>query len=193
MTRRLIPAALIVPPLLGGLRLLGAEQGWYGVRFGLALFATSMIVVFLGLILATARSVERGDRERRRAERDASGVQVRLQAILDHLPIGIYLRGLDERYELVNAYFAHEFGRPADEIVGKRADELHPPELVAWARELERPIHERGESVSSESAAPHTDGTDHYHWILKYPVTDENGTLVAIGGAVLDITERRKA
>jgi len=193
MMRRLIPAALIAPPLLGGLRLIGADEGWYGVRFGLALFATSMVVVFLGLVLATARSVERGDGERRRAERAASAVQVRLQAILDHLPIGIYLRGLDDRYELVNAYFARESGRAADEIVGKTANELHPAELVEWARELERPIRDRGESVSSESAAPHVDGTDHYHWILKYPVTDENGTLVAIGGAVLDITERRRA
>jgi diguanylate cyclase (GGDEF)-like protein/PAS domain S-box-containing protein len=193
MMRRLIPAALIVPVVLGGLRLMGAEAGWYGVRFGLALFTTSMIVVFLGLILSTARSIERGDQERRRTERAASAVQMRLQAILDHVPIGIYLRGLDERYELVNTYFAEQFGRPAEEIVGRTASELHPAELVDWARELERPIHERGESVSSESAAPHADGTEHYQWVLKYPVTDENGNLVAIGGAVLDITERRHA
>jgi diguanylate cyclase (GGDEF)-like protein/PAS domain S-box-containing protein len=193
MMRRLVPAALVVPVVLGGLRLIGAEEGWYGVRFGVALFTTSMIVVFLGLVLSTARSVERGDEERRRSERAASAVQMRLQAILDHVPIGIYLRGLDERYELVNAHFAEQFGRPAEEIVGRTASELHPAELVEWARELERPIHERGESVSSESAAPHSDGTETYQWVLKYPVTDENGNLVAIGGAVLDITERRHA
>jgi PAS domain S-box-containing protein len=164
MMRRLIPAALIVPPVLGELRLLGADAGWYSVRFGLALLATSMVVTFVGLILVTARSLQRGAEERRRAERTASAVQRRLQAILDHLPIGIYLRGLDERYELVNGYFARQFGPPAEEIIGRTATELHPAELVEWARELERPIHDRGESVSSESAAPHTDGTDHYQW-----------------------------
>ena len=193
MMRRLIPAALVVPPLLGELRLLGEQAGWYHVRFGLALFASSMVVSFLGLILVTARSLARGDEERRRAEQNAGAVLVRLQAILDNLPMAIYLRGLDGRYELVNAYFAKEFGRPAAEIVGMSASELHPAELVEWARELERPIRERGESVSSESAAPNADGTDHYHWVLKYPVTDESGALVAVGGAVMDITERRRA
>jgi diguanylate cyclase (GGDEF)-like protein/PAS domain S-box-containing protein len=123
----------------------------------------------------------------------ARAVQGRVQAIVDHLPIAIYVRGLDERYELVNANFAREFGRPADEIVGRTASELHPAELVEWARKLERPIHELGESVISESAAPHADGTEHYHWIIKYPVNDEDGKLIAIGGAAVDITERRRA
>jgi diguanylate cyclase (GGDEF)-like protein/PAS domain S-box-containing protein len=155
--------------------------------------AGSIIVRFLGVVLVTARSLARDAEKRRRAERTASAGQERLQAILDHLPIAIYLRGLDDRYELVNARFAEQFGRPAAEIVGRTATELHGAELAGWARELERPIRERGESVSSESAAPNVDGTDHYHWVLKYPVTDQNGTLVAIGGAVMDITERRRA
>jgi diguanylate cyclase (GGDEF)-like protein/PAS domain S-box-containing protein len=193
MMRRLIPAAIIVPPFLGLLRLLGADAGWYGVRFGLALFATLMVVVFLALVLVTARSLERADVERRRAEQAAGAVRVRLQAILDHVPIGIYLRDLDERYELVNNELARGLGRPAEEIIGRTASELHSPELVEWARELERPIYDRGEPVSSETAAPNGDGSERYHWVLKYPVTDEHGVLVAIGGAVLDITERRQA
>lgn len=193
MMRRLIPAALIVPPLLGSLRLLGAERGWYDARFGLALFAISMVVAFVLLLAVTARSLERGDGERRAAERAANIVQARMQSILDHLPIGIYLRSLDGRYELVNAYFVSELGLPADQILGRTASELHPAELVEWGRNTERPVRERGETVSSESAAPHPDGTEHYHWIIKYPVTDEHGKLVAIGGAAVDITERRAA
>ena len=69
-------------------------------------------------------------------------MRVRLQAILDHVPIGIYLRDLDERYELVNNELARGLGRPAEEIIGRTASELHSPELVEWARELERPIYD---------------------------------------------------
>jgi diguanylate cyclase (GGDEF)-like protein/PAS domain S-box-containing protein len=168
-----------------------AVVGWFaGLSTPLLAGAALMFLVLVGV---TARSLERGSSERREAERNARGVQVRLQAILDHLPIAIYVRGLDERYELVNAYFAREFGRPADEIVGRTASELHPAELVEWAQKLERPVFERGESVISESAAPHADGSQHYHWIIKYPVTDERGNLIAIGGAAVDITERRRA
>jgi diguanylate cyclase (GGDEF)-like protein/PAS domain S-box-containing protein len=168
-----------------------AVVGWFaGLSTPLPAGATLMFLVLVGL---TARSLERANAQRRASERIASGAQMRLHAVLDHLPIAIYVRGLDERYELVNTYFAGEFGRPADEIVGKTSSELHPAELVEWARKLERPVYDRGESVISESAAPHPDGTEHYHWIIKYPVTDERGNLIAIGGAAVDITERRRA
>jgi diguanylate cyclase (GGDEF)-like protein/PAS domain S-box-containing protein len=127
------------------------------------------------------------------AERDAHGAQTRLQSILDHLPLAIYLRGLDGRYQIVNTHFADEFGLPADQIIGKTAQELHPEALNDWAEELERPLRERGEAVAGEAAAPHPDGTEHYHWIIKYPVNDDDGKLAAIGGAILDITDRRRA
>jgi diguanylate cyclase (GGDEF)-like protein/PAS domain S-box-containing protein len=127
------------------------------------------------------------------AERDARGAQTRLQSILDHLPLAIYLRGLDGRYQIVNTYFANDYGLPPDQIVGKTAHELHPESLNDWAEELERPIRERGEAVAGESSAPHADGTEHYHWVIKYPVTDDRGELAAIGGAILDITSRRRA
>ena len=135
---------------------------------------------------------------RRRSEAHASeqiadAVATRVQGILDHLPIAFYMRGLDERYELVNAAFAEQSGLPAEEIIGRTSSELHPPELVEWAREKELAVRERGESVISESAAPNADGTEQYHWILKYPITDEHGTLIGIGGAAIDITERRLA
>ena len=170
---------------------ISAVIGWFA---GLSPALPALLaLMFLVLVAVAARSLGRANMERRETERTARDVQVRLQAILDHLPIAIYVRGLDERYELVNAYFAREFGRPADEIVGKTSGELHPAELVEWARKLERPVYDRGESVISESAAPHADGTEHYHWIIKYPVTDERGKLVGIGGAAVDITERRRA
>jgi diguanylate cyclase (GGDEF)-like protein/PAS domain S-box-containing protein len=131
--------------------------------------------------------------EQRVAEQNARFTQTRLQSILDHLPLAIYLRDLDDRYQVVNAKFAAEFGLPADQIIGMTAQQLHPESLNEWAHELERPVRERGEAVAGESAAPHPDGTEHYHWVIKYPVNDENGALTAIGGAILDITDRRRA
>jgi diguanylate cyclase (GGDEF)-like protein/PAS domain S-box-containing protein len=134
-----------------------------------------------------------GEDARHAADGLARTNETRLRSILDHLPLAIYLRGLDDRYQIVNATFAKEYGLPADQIIGRTAQELHPGALNAWAHELERPIRERGEVVAGESAAPHADGTEHYHWVMKYPVNDEDGALTAIGGAILDITDRRRA
>jgi diguanylate cyclase (GGDEF)-like protein/PAS domain S-box-containing protein len=159
---------------------------WWLVAMGTLLVAATLVMTMRGRVeLLIARLHD--------AERLARTNETRLQSVLDHLPLAIYLRGLDDRYQIVNANFASEYGLPADEIVGRTAQQLHPASLNEWARELERPIRERGEAVAGESAAPHADGTEHYHWIIKYPVHDDDGTLTAIGGAILDITDRRRA
>jgi len=157
------------------------------------LVATSTLLVAAALIMTMRSRVELLIERLHGAERLARASQTRLQSILDHLPLAIYLRGLDDRYQIVNAKFASEYGLPADQIIGMTAQQLHPESLNEWAHELERPIRERGEAVAGESAAPHADGTEHYHWVIKYPVTDDDGTLTAIGGAILDITGRRRA
>jgi hypothetical protein len=102
MMRRLGPCALILPPLLGEIRIIGVKLGWFGVQFGLAMFANLMVFAALLLIVATARALNREDKRRLSGEKEARKVQAQLQAILDHLPSSMYLRDLDERYELVN-------------------------------------------------------------------------------------------
>ena len=66
MARRLLPAALLVPPLVGGLRLYGERMGYYDLDTGLALFATSSVLIFAGLVLWNAHSLDALDAERRR-------------------------------------------------------------------------------------------------------------------------------
>ena len=67
MARRLLPAAIIVPPLVGGLRLYGERMGYYDLDTGLALFATSNVLVFAALVIWNARSLDSLDLERRRS------------------------------------------------------------------------------------------------------------------------------
>jgi PAS domain S-box-containing protein len=71
MARRLIVAAIFIPFTLGWLRLQGQRLGLYGTEFGLALFATSNVVVFVGLIYWTATMLNQTDlaREKTIAER----------------------------------------------------------------------------------------------------------------------------
>lgn len=68
VARRLLPAAIVVPPTLAYLRAVGEWAGFYDTPFGLTLFATSNIVVFMVIIYWTARSIAERDYERIRAE-----------------------------------------------------------------------------------------------------------------------------
>jgi diguanylate cyclase (GGDEF)-like protein len=68
MARRFLPAAVLVPPLLGYLCWLGEQGGLYSSNVRLLLFAMSNVIIFGALILRTARSLHLTDRERQRAQ-----------------------------------------------------------------------------------------------------------------------------
>ena len=66
MARRLYPAAIAIPILLGQLTLVGETLRLYNGKFGLSLFLLTSIVVFVLLVSLTYRSLDRTDGERMR-------------------------------------------------------------------------------------------------------------------------------
>src|SRR4051812_31112291 len=64
LTRRLLPAALLAPILLGVIRIIGEGAGLYESEFGISLFAVSCILIFVGLVLWSARVLRNTDKER---------------------------------------------------------------------------------------------------------------------------------
>ena len=64
LTRRLLPAALLAPILLGVIRIVGETAGFYESEFGISLFAVSCILIFVGLVLWSARVLRNTDKER---------------------------------------------------------------------------------------------------------------------------------
>src|SRR5207247_906276 len=89
LARRLLPAAILIPTLLGGLRLLGQRAGLFGAELGVALVAVASILVFAMMIGVTSRSLDRADRERKTGER-------RLAAQFAATRILVEARTLDE-------------------------------------------------------------------------------------------------
>ena len=67
LTRRLLPAAIVVPVVVGWFRLQGEHAGLYSTDVGVALFVTITIVLLAALIWTTSSVVERVERERDRA------------------------------------------------------------------------------------------------------------------------------
>jgi signal transduction histidine kinase len=64
LTRRLLPAALLAPIILGVIRMLGESTGIYESEFGVSLFAVAAILTFVGLVLWSARVLRDTDKER---------------------------------------------------------------------------------------------------------------------------------
>jgi signal transduction histidine kinase len=64
LTRRLLPAALFAPIVLGVVRIVGESAGIYESEFGASLFAVASILTFVGLVLWSARVLRNTDKER---------------------------------------------------------------------------------------------------------------------------------
>ncbi|HEV8540143.1 MAG TPA: PAS domain S-box protein [Nitrospiraceae bacterium] len=68
LARRLLPAAIVIPFVIGWLRLKGEQAGLYDREFGVSIMVVSGIVWLVGLIAWTARSINRMDGKRKQAE-----------------------------------------------------------------------------------------------------------------------------
>jgi PAS domain-containing protein len=79
MARRLLPAAIFLPAVLGWLRLEGQRAGLYDSDFGVALYTVTNMVVFGGLICCNALSLFRTDTARTKAERRLRGAHNELE------------------------------------------------------------------------------------------------------------------
>jgi PAS domain S-box-containing protein len=117
--RRLLPAAILIPCIVGWSLLQGQRQGWYGAEFGLAMFTAANMLVFSTLVWWNSRAVRRGEQRRR----DLEG---RLADILNSATDAIITVDEDLRICLFNRAAEHIFGRRSNDVIGQPLDVLLP-------------------------------------------------------------------
>ena len=143
-------------------------------------------------LTATTRALEREAQERRHAEAEARESQRRLQAVLDHADVAIYLRDLEDRYLLVNRYWLRLAGRPLDQVLGHSLDDIMPPEVAATVRAHDAEVLRSPHSLQFEESIPQLDGW-HTFITVKFAWPGPDGRPVGIWGLATDITDRKQA
>jgi signal transduction histidine kinase len=78
MARRLLPATLLIPLVLGWLQYQGQRAGLYSSEPGLALFAVANVLLFLSVIWWGVNSLHRMDTKRRQAEHNLQETAAKL-------------------------------------------------------------------------------------------------------------------
>jgi PAS domain S-box-containing protein len=96
MLRRLVPAASLVPIVIGWFRMEGQKAGWYGTEFGLALMVTVNVMIFSVVIYLSAKEIDRIAIARPEAERALQTTQDGLlamnytfESVIDACPLPI--------------------------------------------------------------------------------------------------------
>jgi diguanylate cyclase (GGDEF)-like protein/PAS domain S-box-containing protein len=138
VNRRLLPMALIVPPLLGWVRWQGEIAGLYSTAFGLALYAACNVLVFAALAWWSAASLNRLD-ERRRAGRE---VRLWQESILNSAHFTVISTDPDGLIRTFNSVAESKLGYAAAEVIGVVTPLIFhdPEEVVERARHLSREL-----------------------------------------------------
>lgn len=197
VARRMWPALLLVV-LLGWIRNIGHQSGWFSQGFSTALFVLAILLIFVGLIWWTAASLNRTDKDRRLATDAMRHSESRLTALLEQLPVGIGLTDKQGRFLTSNLLLKN--------FVGDKLSSLDPVLSARWqawdedgrlldpsewpsARAL------RGESVSPGMEMLYTgeDGRQIWTRVLSVPFRDQANELAGVIVVVQNIDEQRRA
>lgn len=115
-----------------------------------------------------------------------------LQGIADHAPAVVYIKDRTGRFVHSNGLHAQLLDVPPSEVIGKREVDLVPPEAAAEIDAVAAEILASGIPRSSvfEIALPQG---PRVFLELMFPIRDDRGEIIAIGGIANDITENRRA
>jgi PAS domain S-box-containing protein len=195
IARRLLPAAILIPVLLGFLRLVGQRAGWYDTEFGTSLLVIATAVLLVAAILVTAATANRMDVQRLQAEQALRGSEARLRLLLAGV-VDYAIIMLDrEGYVMTwNPGAERLLGFQSDEIVGRHFSLFYPPEAIErnWpAQELK--IAQSQGRVEDENWRVRKDGTCFWANGVIAAIYDERGQLQGFSKVTRDLTERKEA
>ncbi len=195
IARRLLPAAVLVPFVLGGLRLYGQRLGLYDTTFGVALLVTSNVVVFAILILATARLLNQSDARRVAAHEALRESDENLRLVLDGVHgHAIYMLDPQGRVATWNKAAERIQGYTAAEIIGQPVSVFYRPADVAEGKPERVLAAAAAKGAATEDGwRVRKDGSQFWATIDTAALRDQNGVLRGYAKVARDNTERKQA
>jgi len=143
----------------------------------------------------TNARLERQFQETRQAEAALVNERNLLRAVIDNLPIFIFVKDRESRFLVNNRAHLKVLGaRTQEEVIGKADSDIFPPAIAAKYFADERSILETGQPlINAEEITVDPAGRE--HWLLtdKVPFRNSGGEVVGVVGMSHDITERKLA
>jgi PAS domain S-box-containing protein len=126
ISRRLLPPLMILPVVIGWLRIRGERTGLFESEEGVLLVAITYSISFLFLIWITARYISRIDRQKNTSEKALRESEERFKAMAEISPVGMGVVKIpDGIFLYVNPAYEEYFGYNKDELLGKKSVEIY--------------------------------------------------------------------
>jgi PAS domain S-box-containing protein len=116
-----------------------------------------------------------------------------MSVLLNSIPSLIFMKDLEGRYLLINAYFEDATGISSEAAIGKTDFELRPREIAEVLVEHDRQAISSRESHTFIWNTPGLDGRPLHYLTTKVPLLDAEGRVYAVCGISTDITARKTA
>ena len=132
--------------------------------------------------------------ERKRAEEALVKSRNSLQAIIDAVPIPIFVKDLDGVYQLVNQSYENLHGREKNRVIGNTVHELFPKDLAQKYDDMDRLLFQAPGSIQKYDSEFRT-SEPRVLDVTKYKSAyfDSDGECQGLIGVIFDITEQKKA
>ncbi len=120
--------------------------------------------------------------------------QALLKGFLGHSPAIIFARNKAGQYLLVNQKYLTVLHIAEEALLGKTPHDVFPAEIADQLLAHDHIVLETGQAIECEERIKHHDDPNmHIYIAAKFPITNAQGEIYAIGGISTDITERKQA
>jgi len=131
--------------------------------------------------------------ERKQAEENLRVAHAFLQKLMDTIPNPIFYKDTSGRYLGCNQAFTDFLGLSREQIIGKTAADIAPPDLAQTYREQDEDLLANGGPQTYENQVRHREGTVRDVLFYKRTFNNPDGSVGGIVGVILDITERKQS
>ncbi|SMP52933.1 PAS domain S-box-containing protein [Desulfonatronum zhilinae] len=131
--------------------------------------------------------------ERKQAEARALSNANFLNSLLETVPLAVFYKDREGRYQGFNKSFEKFFGTSRKELIGKTVFDVNPPDLaqIYHAKDIE--LFENSGTQVYESKVRNARGELRDVIFHKAALIDEQGVVTGLVGVVLDLTEQTQA
>jgi len=116
-----------------------------------------------------------------------------LRTLIESIPNPIFYKNVKGEYMGCNQSFCRILGVTEKAVIGKKADDFLPENLVPLFKETDQFIFERHNVQTYEYSLRFPDGTLHNLFTTKAPFINLKGEIAGIVGVISDITNLRQA
>ena len=130
---------------------------------------------------------------RRQAEENVRESEALYHSLVETIPLNIFRKDLQERFTFANQQFCKAILRPLTEIVGRKDEDLFPPELAAKYQRDDMAVMSSGKSLDIVEEHQLPEGRRIFVQVVKIPLYNTSGQIMGLQGMFWDISEQKLA